>query len=870
MIRWGAGLVACMVLAVPVIAQTQSPVIPLDPTRTPEQILEQTPPVTSPEPDPPPQVVDDLAQVIVNALTNTAVRYPWLTNPTDRLTFPANSFNPSQAENYIDTELRLSDSNPFLLKLTYGSFPASDQFYWLLPENRVVIETLGNQGGLIHQGRGQDFASISTLTFTRALAGLQNVITLPEVLTQITRGSSAGSFSVFAAVAITANPEGLPAPLITLDTGTDVTRPNVTVLSSDISIGVGSTNSPTGGGSNFGNLQPDNTPQVVQGFPTVNLQPLILPFLENGEVLRVGSVIPPESLAAINLDISSATASDLGGFSSLAGIKILQPMRFDNFDLLQALTNPFLGRGEKLFYYFNSLFWTDFGFRTPETTNTVTATGDDRWYRAYYSRPHRQTIIQYDPQELRATLGDRFSNPGVSVSFSLSGGQINLGQTINQTLGLALGGIFLTVDPDTLQAQVDDAKARRDRQEQFVPLQTAANSQERRQINERLNIGLFYSNLSSSLEQISGSLTLDGEASPTRSSFWQIRTGLHRRVVQFLGFELGPIEQGDTIVTFLRLSDQRFGPLTFIGAQFPRPLTALPLNEAIASEVVITAPDGQQFVQRFNSNADLVTLPIGIDRQEFASDRIELSRTDRQEGKITSFLGNILVPAVEMVASGTSGQLNYSLSSGLWLNVAPRSAGNVAENTDGLNEPSFGAYLSAFAALSSTELERNEAGQVTSVTIQSPVVRAFLTTGTNINNASFLNLSYTFSRQVPDLSFSLSPGLLLASEGERMRMVPFFQGTLDLGAGLRLRSSLEFDQNTAFTLEALQQLSPNWGAGVFYRNFREINVGVDTRTFSALYGLTARYQVPQSAVAIEGQVGFGSTLDLRLRGNLRF
>jgi hypothetical protein len=815
-------------------------------------------------------VVDDLAQVIVNALTNTALRYPWLTNPTDRLTFPANSFNPAQAENYIDTDLRLADENPFVLKLTYGTFPAGDQFYWLLPDNRVVVETLGHQGGLIHQGRGQDFRSTSTITFTRALVGLQNVITLPEVLTAITQGNNAGTFSIFAAVAIAANPEGIPAPPLTLTSSVDRTRPTIPLATSDISIGVGSTNSPTGGGANFGNLQPDNTPQVIQAFPTVNLQPLILPFLENGEILRVGSVVPREALAGINLDISSPAASDLGGFSSLSGIKILQFGRFDNFDLLQTLTNPTLGQGEKLFYYFNSLFWTDFGFRTPETTDSITATGDERWYRAYYSRPRRQTVIRYDPEKIQATLGDRFSNPGVSVSFSF-GGQINLGQMLNQTLGLALGGVFLALDPNELQAQVDDAKQRRDRQERFVPLQTAASSEERRQINGRLNTGLFYSNLSSALEQISGSITLSGEATPASSTFWQFRSGLHRRVVQFLGLELGPVEQGDTVVTFLRLSDRRFGPLSFIGSQFPRSLTALPVNEAIASEVVVTAPDGSQFVQRFNSQSpDLVTIPIGIDRQEFASDRIELSRTDRQEGKISSFLGSILVPAAEFVLSGTNGQLNYSLSSGLWLNLSPRSAGNVADNTNGLSEPSLGAYLSAFAALTSIDLERGENGQVVSATIQSPVVRAFLTTGTNINNASFLNLSYTYSRQGPEITFSLSPGLLLAVEGERMRMVPFAQGTVELGSGLRLRSSVEFDQNTAISLEASQQLSPNWSAGVFYRNFREINVGVDTRSFNALYGLTARYQVPQSAVAVEGQIGFGSTLDLRLQGNLRY
>lgn len=879
-----AGLISWQIGGNHAICQPLSQTVPIDPNRIPERIIEQTipqplptTPETAPESPPPAaptlQLTPEQLQLIINnALSNTAIRYAWITNPTDRLTFPAGSYNPSQAENYTEADIRFSDSNPTVVKLTYGFFPRNDQFYWVLPDNRVVIETIGNQGGIIVQGQGTALDFRSSTSFTRALFGVQVVNTLPEVLEQITDNPQAGTFTIQSVAARLTNPEGIPAVPIQITSGVNPNDPNVTILRT----GTGNTNSPVGGIPGFDFLEATNTPQVLQAYPTVNLQPL----LQDGDIfLQVGTVLSEESLSAINFSVDSVASSDLGGVSSLPAIKVLQAGKFDNPDLLKILTDPTLDRGLRQFYYLNSLFWADLGLRTPEETSSLEqapgGTGNNRWYRLYFNRPFRQALLKFDPEQPIASFTEKFSSPGISISFSPELGRLNAGQSLNQTLGLGLGLAFQFLDPYNLQEQVDLAKEQRNNLQRFSPLQTTATPEQRRQINSRLNNSLFFSNLSTGLEQISGSLTFAGQATPNTADLWQVRTGLLRRVVQFTELNIDPVIRGDNTVSLLQLTDDRFGPLTFIGAGLPQSQTGFAPNQSFASEVVITAPDGQQFVQSINSTGDgLVTIPIGINRLALAFDRIEITRVDRLNAQLKEFSGSVSLPAVELSHSHNNGDLTYSVSSGLWFNTAPNSAGNVDRNDLGQEEPALGLYASAFATINSTSLEFNENKQLVGVTTTAPLVRFFVTNANNNNNSSFLSLSYTYARQIPDINFSIVPGLVFGTSSDLSQVgtTPFVQGSFALSSGLQLRTNLEFGSNYVWSLDALQQLDPNWALGAFYRNFREINVGTESRDLNTnTYGLTTRYQVPQSSVSIEGQLGFGgNNLDLRIRGNLRF
>lgn len=866
-----------LILALPQKAQSQSlPTnIPIAPTVIPDQILEQTNPQLPQEPapeTPTPQIApSQINQVVEFAISTTSIRYPWLTNPTDKLTFSPTIFNPSQSESYLDTDIRFAEQNPTIVKLTYGYFPNNEQFYWVLPNNRIVIETQGFQAGVIQQGQGTDLDFRSTINFSRALTGNQVVTTLPENFPQITDNLNPSTFLVQSTAAQIINPPGTVAPPVIINSGINFNSPNVNVIRN----GTGSTNNPQGGGSNFGNLDAQNTPQIIQGFPTVNIQALFA----NGEIpLQKGSVVSESGLAELGLTFGVAsTVNNLNGFSSLPAVKILQSDKFDNLDLLQILTRNDIKKSEKEFYYLNSLFWADLGQR-PIEASTIQSRSNSTWQRLYISRPVNQTMISYAPKEIKATYDNRFVNLGASISYSFDTGKLNFSQSINNTLGMFLGGIFLTIDPQNLQDRVDEAKKFRDESAknesvQFTPLTTVATSEQRRLINQRLNSSLLYSSLASPLEQISGNLTLDSNITPDSSSLWQVKTGLYRRLVQFFDQKVERV-QGDTIVSNLRSAVERFGPLTFLGTQIPIDQTAfLPANESFASEIVLIAPDGRQFVDSINSNDPFfTTIPTGIKRLVLAFDRIELSRTDIENGSFSSYQGSISLPSVEANWTGSVDNFNYSVSSGLWFNVAPNSAGNVSNNSRGIEERSIGAFLNALLIWSTSAVELNEADkQVTAITTQSPVVRLSWNSATNSNNSSSLNLSYTLSRQMQGMNFSITPGVIFVDQGSRFRTISFLQGSLGFGS-LRFRASLESDQDLSLTLEATQSVSPSWTAGIFLRNFREINQGFDSRIGGeSTYGLLLRYQIPPTPTSIETQLANSSSgIDLRIRGNLRF
>jgi hypothetical protein len=852
-------------------AQSISQSIPLNPTKVPEQILEQTVPTITPPPIAPNNEQQQLnsnqiSNVVRFAISNTSVRYPYLVSPSDKVTFTATSFDPGRAENYLDVDIRVAPQNPLVSKFTYGSFPQSQQFYWVLPNNEIVIETKGIQAGVLEVGSGKDITVNSNISRTRALSGTQTVTTLPENFSEITKDQDPSTFTVRSTSAQVVNPPGTPAAPIVLDTGIDLTNPNVTFINPNVA----STRSPQGGTTSFSNLEPDNTPKVIQGFPTNNIQALF----SNGEIpLTVGAILPESNLAALGLsfDTPSTTANTLGGFTSVPGIKTLQQGQFDNRDLLELLTNPFLKPVEREFDYLNSLFWSDLGIRTPVITTTQTQT-DNSWQRFYIDRPVNQTVLRYDPKKIGATYNNRFVNLGLSLNYSFDKNQVNWEQSLNGTVGMLLGGIFLATDPEGIQGKVNEAKKLRDDKAKFTPLTTAATSAQRQQINQRLNSTLFYNSIVSGLEQVSGSLSIASRITPKDSDVFVVRTGLYRRVVQFIGREDDPVVAGDNVVSRVRTSVDTFGPLTFIGTQIPRDLTAIDSNISFASEVVLSAPNGQQFVQSFNStDPNLVAVPSGINRQELAFDRIEITRVDQQTSRFFTYVGYISLPSVEFAWSGSQDGLNYGVSAGLWFNLAPDTAGNVANNNLGTAEPSVGAYVNGILSWSKSFLHKDSANKVKSVTTVSPVLRLSWNSANTTNNASTANLSFTLTHQMPGLTFSVTPGILVADETSKLRTVEFLQGFVDTASGLRIKGSLEYDQTLFWSLEVTKKLNPNWTIGAFYKNFREFNQGLDTRETASNYGLLAKYQIRQSPVVIESQLGNSDgEIEFRIKGGYRF
>ncbi len=838
--QWAAGWMAATVWAWGTVVWAQG--VPVAPGRIPEQILQETTPLPAPA-----EAEGDVSQ---RALANTAQRYPWIVNPSDRLTFSPSAFNPLVAENYFDLDVRFARQNPNFVKFTYGFFPAEDQLYWVLPGNRVAIETQGWQGGILHRGEGQGLTVRRRIEQRRAITGVQTVTTLPENFAQL----AGEGLSVNALATRLENPPGVPAPAIALPPVPDATP---------ITPAVGNTNSPTGGVANFSQVPATNVPQVLQGFPTNNLQRLF-----EGIPLRRGQIVSEEALAFYGLGWNQPLpeTSPLSEFTSLPGVKILQPEGFENRDFLRLLTDPTLSPLTKQRYYLNSLFWTAFGVREPEITDNL-RTVSSLWQRVYVSRPLNQTLITYGDATPTAEYQNRLVNVGLSALVNLEAGQLDGPQSVNTLLGMLLGGVFLTVQPEALREGLREARSQQEAGAAFSPLTTRVPAEARRAINQRLNDGLFYSNLISGLEQVSGRLAFSQDLAPNHANLFQVRTGLHRRAVNLRERNIPAPTAGPTEIATVRTSIDKF-PLTFLGATVPANFPErLPENQTEAAQVVLTTPDGRQFVQEVNG---LTTVPVGIQRAILAFDRIELRRVDRQTAQLADFRGYASLPSLEAAWNGSSNGFQYGVNSGLWFNVAPNAAGPVTANNQGTGEPGLGVFANALVNWQSVQVER-AGDRIAAVTTNAPILRLAWNSAATPDNSNQVSLAYAFRRQLQDWEFSLTPGAALVFDTTEARGIAFLQGSLGTLGGLEVSGTVESDRQVFWRLEGTQRLSPQWAIGGYAQNFREIVQGVDTRVGATAYGVTVRYTLPQSRLGLESQIGVAAdALEARFRGSLRF
>ncbi len=862
--------------AIEVIPQNSNIITPekLNPSEQPEPNPSQS---EQKQPTPPNEQVDDPAQrkklldiYILNSVSNSAKRYPWFINPTDNLNFSGEKFNPLLDDIYTDFDLRFAQEQPILNKLTVTNFPRKDQFYWVLPDNRIVVETKGLQAGILYQGESTELENRQKLRLSQALWGMQTVTVLPQRLEDLTGEVDLKNFSIQSTAAELITPEGILAPPITIDNqaNSNSVKP-ISDLVVTPKIGTGSTQSSQGGGALFQYLDSDNTPQIIQAFPTNNLQSLL-----EAKGLFTGAFIPKDVLAKTGFFWENLATGEKSRFqpemTSLPGTKVAQYDKFDNLDLLNILVNPFLSPQERQADYLNSLFWVSLGQRKPEILENAVTQEKYSWHNLYFSNPHNRTLLQHDSKKVEATYYNVFANPGISLSFSFNKGDIDQLQTANATLGLLMGGIFETIQHPELKQSLQEAKAKYKQQDNLASLNSKSTPEQRKKINQRLNRTLFFSNSTSKIEQVSGKYTFPSPITPNNSSVLQIRTGNIRRTVQFIGTE-SQWTEGDTYISKIRLSNNNFGSLTFIGLPIPLGKTSIqPINHSSAVEIKLISPDGEQFVQNFNSS-DLTTIPMNISVFDMASDRIELTQVAQLKNKFHVFQGSLYLPTIEALWTGSSGNWNYGISSGIWLNLNSASAFNVTNNQTGTQETGLGIYINGLLNLISNHVKVNADGKSQSVTSQVPSLQFHWNSASNSLNPSYMNLIYAFSHQNQKFNYSLTPGLTFIYDNSNLKKIAFIQGNLGLSTGLQIKGSMEFSKNLFYSVEGLTKLNSNWSMGAYFKNFRSTNQGFSNRVADLSCGFILQKNSSNNSNFWQSSFGIsGDSFEVQFKGGLRF
>ncbi|MEO0835710.1 MAG: hypothetical protein AAFY16_06940, partial [Cyanobacteria bacterium J06642_3] len=479
-----------------------------------------------------------LKEIIINALDNSIERYPWLVNQSDQLILNPNTFQATESNLQVNFGGKFSSSaiigedelnNPFLEHLSFSRSVKDLQFYWISENNSVVVETQGTHGTFMSQGQStsDNGQAIQQETLqTEGLFGVQAVWALPSILSNLKGEENADKHSTTTiAVEISDSPD-VPINEVIFDTGVNLDDPQVILLDN---LDFGETYSPEGGGVLFENLEAENTPLILQGFPTTNLQPLIA----DGGELRVGQAVAPENYAQIRQRLDNSE------FSSLAGVHILRPNQGANEDLVRVLANPYLSPEAQDFHYLNSFLWVSLGQRDPEISpiNIDPLPGEDdvevrrseenEWKRFTMSHSRHRALLEYHPEDIELNYASIFANPGLSLSVS-DFTSVDINQTAHATLGMLVGSLFY-ITPGNVADELSVAREKYKNLQPLGGLKTTATSQQRRGMNTRLNKTLKYADGAGSLHQASGSWTFASKTTPDDSQLFQIRSGLYKR-----------------------------------------------------------------------------------------------------------------------------------------------------------------------------------------------------------------------------------------------------------------------------------------------------------------------------------------------------
>jgi hypothetical protein len=829
-------------------------------------------------------IPEQIEQIMTSAMSNTAVRYPWLINSSDNLSFRPQLFKPKDDHFYLNLDLVWQEDSPIINQISLGEFPRKEQFYWMLDRNRVVMETQGFQAGLVYQGKEQDLQLQQTMTLQQSLSGYQAVWVIPTDLQRLFKPEELQKFTIFSLSGQVTTPAGTEAGPVILDTSSIIGDGSNTVFlpnpsAPDQTISAGSTFSPQGGGALFSNLAVENAPLILQGFPTNNLQGLA------GIDLRAGTKIPKEQLEAAGISFGDILNGAPGTFNlpvtSVPGIKIAQDGKFGNQDLLNILVNPYLTDAQRDYHYLNSIMWFSSGVLTPQfNTKTISQTYYD-WYRFYFGVAYNRAMIQYSSDEVEATYFNLYSNPGGSVTFNYDGQGIDGTQTINSSIGLLAGMIFGFLNVEDLDESLDEAKAARDREEFFTPSDSKANNEEKRNIHQRLNTNLAYATYGSSLNQVSGFITFPSQVTPNESSIFQIKTGNLQRAVQFFNsnVETSQWTENDAFIAQARLSNRDFGPLTFLGNVLPvRPTyreggqPQQPSNESFASQTILVSPDGRQYVQSFNP-ANLTTIPTTIKNFDLAFERLVLQKTYDRIIDNSYFNGYLYLPTVEMVYAGTSNDFNYSFNTGVWFNINNNSAPGVADNNLGIYEPWMGVYTNMLLSLSTSFYDVDENNRLTGITNHSPLLRFNWNSANNGNNPWQISLGYTISRQTQDFGLTLTTSLGVIPQYSNGPVIGVLAGEVGLPIGTAFNFNVELGDQVYYALDLLQRVfDSNFSIGPYVSNYISINQGFNSRELLLNYGGVIQHQFPDSPVTMTVQLGIdeNSEFNASVKGGLRF
>ncbi len=756
--------------------------------------------------------------------------------------------------------MKSARDEPIVNRFTFAHFSSENQLYWLLPGNRIVVETQGWQSGILYQGQSTKIQNRQSIRLTQRLWGMQAVSSIPQSFQELTGEIDNNQFSIQSIGAEAINPPGSPTPKITINSGD-----SNSLISN---LGTASTYNPKGGGSLFKFLDADNTPLILQSFPTSNLQPL----LEAGNI-TTGTIISQETLERVGFYWGNPLTGEKTRFqpqiTSLPGIKIGRAGKFDNSELLNLLINPFLTEKQRDLYYLNSLYWVPLG---EKKTNIGVSNKQENhhWQRLYLSRPHNRTLLQYDPVKIQATYTNVFSNPGISLSLSVNELKIDDLQSANTTLGMLMGGLFEFIAPPQLEQSLQEAKKRFSQQDNFASLNTKSTPEQIIKLNQLLNRTLLLANRASSLEQVSGTFTFPSKIRLNNSSILQIRTGNHQRAVQFIDGNRTWRQNSETFISKVDLSSNSFAPLTFIGVPVPLQQTSIRRkNRSSAAQVTLTNFDGNKFVQDWSSE-DMTQVPMNIRSFGLAFDNIELSQVGQMITQFQVFNGYLSLPTLEFLWAGSSGEWNYSVNSGVWFNLNGDSAFNVANNNLGLSESTVGIYANGGLSYINTHAKFDADGKIQAITSHIPALRFSWNSAANSQNPAYLNLSYFFSHQDKNLNYSLAPALIFLEKKGYLTPAAFLQGKLLLNTGLEFNSFVELSDKFFYTLEGIQRINQNWSLGAYVQNFRDINRGISSRTNDLSYGLLIKHG-SSGGTFWESRLGMsGDNFEVRFEGGWRF
>lgn len=791
--------------------------------------------------------------MIQNALVNTATRYPWISDPTDRLTFSAQLFRPGRQRIYSSFDVQAIQEQVGFTRLMVGNFPKEESFYWILEGNRIVFETRGQLAGIVQQGRSSDIEVTQRMKLIQSYGGHQFVAALaPDMQRLLNNNNQSNSpaqvSSILTVTGEIVNPPGVAAPPVVLNhPGIDRHNSNLNVVRIPSQTTL------------FNNIDVANAPGVLQAFPTVNLQALAELALYPGE--EVSEEMLQEAGITFGSPGRRIAPTFTPSLSSVAGIKTLQFGRFDNPDLLRTLLDRSLDEGQRKVHYLNSLYWSSFGLRIADQKESVNR-HDYNWYRFYTSQAHNRVMIHYDPELPKATFSQVLSNPGFSLTLKFNELEIDKNQSLMASLGLLTGAFFAGINPHGVDQLLEAAREKAANYETFSPLQTKTTSEERRQINRRLNSTLAYTNLASGLEQTSGLWTFSGDIEPQKSAVWQLRSGLHRRSVLFLESPPPNVTSGPIRLGNLRLSIDRFGPLGFGNAFISKNNLSSSENVSYAVESLVTTTDGKQYLFE-ESSSDQVGVPIPARSTALAFDRLELHRTEIVKTNTYLYSGSLLLPAVEMVFSGTQGNLNYAVGAGAWLNFYPHQAINVRDNESKYQEPGLGLYATATVNYTHLNITRNADGTPQEILYFSPSLTLNFNSAANALNPNSIVLRSIVSYQNQGWELTVSPTLQYTHQW--MFGLP---ASIRFPTGLNLEAVAEVGPQFYYRLEALQPLNSQFGIGLYGRNFVEVE---GSRQGGYSYGIKLRYNVPTTSLSSDLTVGTSRVgLEMRLQGSLSF